>query len=311
MKSRSNNHIIDISKVVDPLCDEHSFMPVYHRRNGHDVPMPSIPDLTRIVNLLKSAIFPGFFMHADVTPDTMKYYVGSTLDKAVKLLVEQIKLGYCFSCAERRPEKCDECEAGFKETTNRFILTLPAIRRRLALDAEAAYNGDPAATSTEEVIFCYPSLAALSHHRIAHELYKLEVPLIPRIISEMAHSATGIDIHPGAAIGERFFIDHGSGTVIGETCVIGNNVRVYQGVTLGAKSFVLDDSGNPRKGIPRHPVVEDDVIIYSGATILGRIVIGKGSEIGGNVWLTETVPPGSKILQHKARQVYFEGGMGI
>ena len=162
-----------------------------------------------------------------------------------------------------------------------------------------------------ETIFCYPSLSALANHRIAHELYLLDVPLIPRIISEMAHSETGIDIHPGARIGESFFIDHGTGTVIGETAVIGTNVRIYQGVTLGAKSFPLDPSGNPMKGIPRHPMVEDDVIIYSGATILGRVTIGKGAEIGGNVWLTRDVPPGARIMQGKPEETLFSDGLGI
>lgn len=190
-----------------------------------------------------------------------------------------------------------DCEDRAKDLTEKFIERLPDLRRLLAFDAKAAYIGDPAAKSIAETIFCYPSIMAMTYHRIAHELYTLGVPLIPRIISEMAHSRTGIDIHPGARIGEYFFIDHGTGTVIGETCVIGNNVRIYQGVTLGAKSFPLDDNGNPIKDIPRHPVVEDDVIIYSGATVLGRIVIGKGSEIGGNVWITEPVPPGTKVIQ--------------
>lgn len=179
------------------------------------------------------------------------------------------------------------------------------------LDAQAAFCGDPAAKGVGETIFCYPSITALAHHRIAHELYRLEVPLIPRIISEMAHSDTGIDIHPGARIGEYFFIDHGTGTVIGETSVIGNNVRIYQGVTLGARSFPLDDEGNPVKGIPRHPIVEDDVIIYSGATILGRVTIGKGAEIGGNVWLTRDVPPGARVVQGRPEETLYSEGLGI
>ena len=171
------------------------------------------------------------------------------------------------------------------------------MRRLLASDVEAAYEGDPALHTRDEAIFCYPGIFAITNQRIAHELHVLGVPLIPRIITEYAHTITGIDIHPGARIGERFFIDHGTGVVIGETSVIGNRVRLYQGVTLGAKSFPLDEHGNPIKGIDRHPIVEDDVVIYSGATILGRIVIGKGSTIGGNVWLTHAVPPGSKVTQ--------------
>jgi len=181
----------------------------------------------------------------------------------------------------------------------------------LAMDVQAAYEGDPAAKSHGETIFCYPSITAMIHYRIAHALYILDVPLIPRIITEMAHSHTGIDIHPGATISENFFIDHGTGVVIGETTIIGNNVRIYQGVTLGAKSFPLDENGNPMKGIPRHPIVEDDVIIYSGATILGRVTIGRGSVIGGNVWLTESVPPQTNVVQHKPSEMMFEHGGGI
>jgi len=275
---RTNHNSFDISKVVRSLCNKVSYLPVYHGINFHDVPMPSTTVLSRAVDLLKSVLFPGFFMNTEIKPQTVKYYIGSALDEAARLLHEQIRLGYCFSCKE---------------------------------EERAAYAGDPAATSTGEVIFCYPSLAAITNHRIAHELYRLEVSLIPRIISEMAHSATGIDIHPGASIGERFFIDHGTGTVIGETTVIGNNVRLYQGVTLGARSFDVDESGNLKKGVPRHPIVEDDVVIYSGATILGRITIGKGSQIGGNVWLTDSVPPNSKIVQHKPLPVMFENGSGI
>ncbi|OPZ58351.1 MAG: Serine acetyltransferase [Deltaproteobacteria bacterium ADurb.Bin510] len=175
----------------------------------------------------------------------------------------------------------------------------------------AAYNGDPAAKSYGESIFCYPSIRALTNHRIAHSLHKLGVPIIPRIISELAHSETGIDIHPGATIGEYFFMDHGTGIVIGETAIIGSNVRVYQGVTLGAKSFPKDDEGNPLKGLARHPIVEDDCIIYSGATILGRVTIGKGSVIGGNVWLTHDLEPGSHVMQGRAELSAFLGGDGI
>jgi serine O-acetyltransferase len=169
----------------------------------------------------------------------------------------------------------------------------------LATDVEAAYNGDPAAKNYGEIISCYPVIKALINYRIAHELHKLGVPLIPRILTEMAHSETGIDIHPGAQIGSHFTIDHGTGVVIGETCIIGNNVKLYQGVTLGAKSFPLDADGNPIKGIARHPILEDNVIVYSNATILGRITIGKDAVIGGNIWVTENVPAGARIVQKK------------
>jgi serine O-acetyltransferase len=182
-----------------------------------------------------------------------------------------------------------------------FIESLPEIQRLLATDVRGAYEGDPAATSPDEAIFCYPGVVAITSYRIAHSLHELGVPLIPRIITEHAHAITGIDIHPGATIGENFFIDHGTGVVVGETSRIGANVRVYQGVTLGAKSFPLDEHGNPIKGIDRHPVVEDDVIIYSGATILGRVTIGAGSIIGGNVWLLDSVPPGSRVVQRESK----------
>ncbi|GEM90566.1 serine O-acetyltransferase EpsC [Oceanithermus desulfurans] len=183
-----------------------------------------------------------------------------------------------------------------------WLERLPEVRRRLELDAQAAYEGDPAATSPEEVACCYPGFLAIAYHRLAHELYRLGVPLVPRAISERAHSLTGIDIHPGAQIGERFFIDHGTGIVIGETAVLGRGVSLYQGVTLGAKKFELDEYGNPVKGVPRHPILEDGVIVYAGATILGRVTIGRGSVIGGNVWLTESVPPGSKIT-HSSEKI--------
>ena len=176
---------------------------------------------------------------------------------------------------------------------------------------EAAYEGDPALKSRDEAIFAYPGIFAVTNQRIAHELHVLGVPLIPRIITEHAHALTGIDIHPGAEIGEKFFIDHGTGVVVGETSRIGNNVRLYQGVTLGAKSFPLDEKGNPIKGIDRHPVVEDDVVVYAGATILGRITIGKGSSIGGNVWLTSSVAPGSRITQAEVREQRYSHGGGI
>ena len=183
-----------------------------------------------------------------------------------------------------------------------FISKLPELRRILATDVEAAYNGDPAATSRGEIISCYPIIKAISNYRIAHELVLQGVPLIPRIITEMAHSETGIDIHPEATIGHHFTIDHGTGVVIGATCIIGNYVKLYQGVTLGAKSFPLDDNGNPIKGIPRHPILEDNVIVYSNATILGRITIARGTVIGGNLWVTESTAPGEQLVQAKKRK---------
>ncbi len=188
------------------------------------------------------------------------------------------------------------------DTVERFVEALPEIKSLLKEDAEAAYDGDPAAESIDEVVLCYPTMKALSNYRVAHCLYRLGVPLVPRVITEMAHSETGIDIHPGAQIGHRFTIDHGTGVVIGATCIIGNNVKLYQGVTLGAKSFPQDDNGNPIKGIPRHPILEDDIIVYSNATVLGRITIGRGTIIGGNIWVTEDTKPGERLLQAKKRK---------
>jgi serine O-acetyltransferase len=192
-----------------------------------------------------------------------------------------------------------------------FTQTLPNIRKKLDTDLEAAYEGDPAARSVDEVLVCYPGISAITCHRIAHELFGLGLPLIARMISEIAHSDTGIDIHPGAHIGGSFFIDHGTGVVIGETAIIGERVRLYQAVTLGAKRFPTDENGVLLKGNARHPIVEDDVVIYAGATILGRITIGRGSTIGGNVWLTRSVPPDSNITQAQAKQELFIHGAGI
>ena len=285
-----------LESVVGALCRPESYEPVFHGGH-HEVAMPSIEALGEIVDLLRAVLFPGFYGHPELKPGTMRFYIGSAIDRIFLLLAEQINRGLCFSCEREGTLDCALCETRARETTLAFIGALPEIRRVLSTDVQAAYEGDPAAKSPGEAIFCYPSITALTNYRIAHELYSLDVPLIPRIITEMAHSTTGIDIHPGARIGERFFIDHGTGVVIGETCIIGNNVRIYQGVTLGAKSFPLDEAGRPIKGIPRHPVVEDDVIVYSGATILGRVTIGRGAEIGGNVWVTRDVPPGARLYQ--------------
>lgn len=261
-----------------------------------DAPMPSQEKLVEITNRIKAVIFPGYFGPSRVHMESLRYHLAANLDSIYRMLAEQIRRGGCFARADYALE-CRSCEEASQDMAMRFMERLPDIRRLLALDARAAYEGDPAATSPGETIFCYPSLLTMTHHRIAHELYRLKVPVIPRIIAEMAHSRTGIDIHPGAAIGENFFIDHGTGVVIGETCVIGKGCRLYQGVTLGALSFAKGEDGTLVKGIPRHPILEDNVTVYAGASILGRVTIGRGSVIGGNVWLTHDVPPGSKIVQ--------------
>ena len=263
--------------------------------------LPSRDAIIAIVEALRSALFPGYFGDRELTEDSLRFYVGATLDRVQRELQEQIRRGLCFACQEPDPRRCQQCDAHALARARAFLDRLPEVRRLLGTDVQAAFNGDPAATSPSETILCYPGILAITNYRLAHELHLLEVPLVPRMMTEYAHSVTGIDIHPGTKIGEHFFTDHGTGVVIGETAVIGNRVRIYQGVTLGAKSFPLDEHGHPIKGIPRHPIIEDDVTIYSGATILGRITIGAGSVIGGNVWLTHDVPRDSQISQVEVR----------
>ena len=288
----------NLNTVVEQLCDPKSYEVVHHSHRRH-VPMPSSEIVAEIVERLRAVLFPGYYGYSDVDAENMPSHVGANLDKVYRLLAEQIRRGRCFACALDESE-CENCEELANDLARKFIARLSEVRRLLSTDVIAAYEGDPAAKSPGEAIFCYPSILAMTNYRIAHELHHLGVELIPRIITEMAHSKTGIDIHPGAEIGERFFIDHGTGVVIGETCIIGENVRLYQGVTLGAKSFPKDEAGKLVKGIPRHPIVEDNAIVYSGATILGRVTIGAGSVIGGNVWLLKDVPPGTKVIQRPA-----------
>ena len=289
-----------LGKVSETLCHPSSLDPVWHKP-AQGSAMPSITHLEEIMQRLRVALFPGFYGSARVWRESISYHVSANLDSLYRLLSEQIRRGYCFA-SEASTEGCFDCETRGKSTALAFLERLPDIRARLVGDAEAAYEGDPAATSAGETIFCYPSMHAMMNHRIAHELYALKVPLIPRIISEMAHSHTGIDIHPGATIGDNFFIDHGTGVVIGETCIIGDHCRLYQGVTLGAMSFPKNEDGTLTKGIPRHPILEDNVTVYAGATILGRITVGHDSVIGGNVWVVTDVPPGSRVTQEKAHR---------
>jgi len=299
-----------LSGVVESLCDGANGPHSPLVRKDRQV-LPSRDSVIAAVEALRSVLFPGYFGISEMSAESMRFHVGSTLDRVVGLLEEQIKRGLCFVCEEDDAARCAECEDRASEIAQRFLSMLPGIRSVLATDVQAAYECDPAATSRDEAIFCYPGILAITNYRLAHALHDLGVPLIPRIITEHAHAATGIDIHPGAVIGSSFFIDHGTGVVVGETCRIGDGVRIYQGVTLGAKSFPLDDRGRPVKGVPRHPIVEDSVIIYSGATILGRVTIGRGSVIGGNVWITSDVPPGSRVTQAQARGEAFLDGSGI
>ena len=290
-----------LTQAVSELSDNRSYEGLFHQYKDGD-PLPSGKSLRRIVELAREILFPGYFGNSTVHRRTINYHIGVIVEELFGLLTEQIQAGLCFGL-ENNPSENTIKKIPDRDTAAsiaaRFISKLPEIRRILATDVEAAYYGDPAATCFGEIICCYPIIRAITNYRIAHELYMLNVPLIPRIITEMAHSETGIDIHPGAQIGHHFTIDHGTGVVIGATCIIGNNVKLYQGVTLGAKSFPLDENGNPIKGIARHPILEDDVIVYSNATILGRITIGKGATIGGNIWVTESVPAGARIVQRR------------
>ena len=255
-------------------------------------PLPNPDKLAQIVLLMKEIVFPGYFNETGANPHMQPYHISLNLECLCTLLKEQIANGlYFFSDLANGKSEGDATMLALA-----FIERIPEIKRLLASDVKAMHDNDPAAKSIGEVIICYPSIQAMIHYRTAHELLLLGIPVLPRIITEMAHSATGIDIHPGARIGEYFSIDHGTGVVIGETSIIGNHVHLYKGVTLGAKNFVLDECGNPMN-VPRHPIIEDNVIIYSNATVLGRITIGHDSIIGGNIWLTNSVPPYSRITQ--------------
>ena len=290
-----------LAQTVTELSEDSSLKGLFHEHQDGD-PLPSGKVLHEIIELCRAILFPGFYGKSTVNHHTITYHIGVNIERLYNLLTEQIHAGLCFDAKETGDCACDTKREKAIDLAGQFISRLPALREVLATDVEAAYNGDPAAESYGEIISCYPIIKALSNYRIAHELLLLGVPLIPRIITEMAHSETGIDIHPAARIGHHFTIDHGTGVVIGATCIIGNHVKLYQGVTLGAKSFPLDEDGKPIKGIPRHPILEDNVIVYSNATILGRITIGKDATVGGNIWVTEDVPAGARIVQTKAKK---------
>lgn len=272
--------------------------------------LPSPPTIARIIERISAALFPRHAGQGPGDADSIDYFIGHTLSAALQDLEHQVQRELAFS---RDPEDgaTGLIQVSAAEIVREFAEGLADTLDVLQSDIRAAYDGDPSAKSLDEVLLSYPGIKAIIHHRLAHALYRLDVPIIARVIAERAHSETGIDIHPGARIARSFFIDHGTGVVIGETAVIGERVRLYQAVTLGAKRFTVDDSGALVKGMPRHPIVEDDVVIYAGATILGRVTIGRGSVIGGNVWLTRSVPPNSNIVQALARSETFDGGAGI
>lgn len=280
-------------------------------RNRHDRPprLPSRKILASVAEGLSAAMFPNRLGSAELADEGIDHYVGHILNMTLRELMVQIQHELHYNSGLEILS--DEDRAQSVAITQAFAKSLPEVRRLLESDIKAAYEGDPAARNIDEVLVCYPGITAITHYRLAHVLHELGVPLIARMISEIAHSVTGVEIHPGAQIGGSFFIDHGTGVVIGETAIIGHNVRLYQAVTLGAKRFPVDENGALVKGNLRHPIVEDDVVIYAGATILGRITIGRGSTIGGNVWLTRSVPPGSNITQAQTRHELFENGAGI
>lgn len=282
-----------IHKTVKRLTDNHKniypSIPIHERR------IPSLICLNEIVEVMRSILFPGYFGNSLVNEDSLVYNTGVCVQRLFHLLSSQIYDALFFESEEINPIEAKEKA---NNLTQFFLDKLPDIKDTLSTDVKAIYDNDPSATSFGEIIFCYPAIKAILNYRVAHELFRLDIPVLPRIISEMAHSETGIDIHPGAQIGKYFSIDHGTGIVIGQTTIIGDHVTIYQGVTLGARNFILDEKGRP-KNIERHPIIEDNVTIYSNASILGRITIGKGTIIGGNVWLTNDVPPNSKIQQTK------------
>ncbi len=257
---------------------------------------PSQESLRQIIKDLCGALFPMRLGPIDLREEVEDFYVGHTIGAALDALLHQVGLELQY-VGRDDPALLADSQLRAIEIVRQFGAELPRVRAALDLDVTAAYQGDPAAHSVDEVLLCYPGVAAMIHHRLANVLYRLGVPMLARIVAEIAHADTGIDIHPGATIGRSFFIDHGTGVVIGETAIIGDRVRLYQMVTLGAKRFPPGENGELKKGLARHPLIEDDVVIYAGATILGRVTIGKGSTIGGNVWLTRSVPPGSNVTQ--------------
>ncbi|OYO27673.1 serine O-acetyltransferase EpsC [Janthinobacterium sp. PC23-8] len=274
------------------------------RHNGRVRELPSREALTSIVNGLSAALFPTHYGRPNLTDESIDYFVGDTLNTTLNRLSEQVRRALLFSApGGAQSEAVDDAALAAKarDITRQFAASLPGIRALLVSDVQAAYAGDPAATSVAEIMLCYPGTIAILYHRLAHQLHTLGSPFLARLVADIAHTLTGIDIHPGARIGASFFIDHGTGVVIGETAIIGERVRLYQAVTLGAKRFPADESGVLIKGTPRHPIVEDDVVIYAGATVLGRITIGAGSTVGGNVWLTQSVPAGSNVSQAHSR----------
>lgn len=291
-----HTHSNILSETVNKLSEVDSYRQLFHQYRDQEA-LPSGDVLKEIVDLCRTILFPGYFGNAKISQQTIRFHTGVNVETLHSLLSQQIYAGLCFASCGCKDCPDEHVKKRGEELSESFIATFPEMRALLATDVEATYNGDPAAQNMGEVIFSYPGIRAITNYRIAHQLYLLGVPYIPRIISELAHSETGIDIHPGATIGHYFSIDHGTGTVIGETSIIGNHVRIFQGVSLAGEKLPPDENGNAIRNVSRHPVLEDYVTIYSNATLLGRICIGKGATICGNVWITENVPAGSIITQ--------------
>ena len=292
----------NLKQAVEMLADRQSISNMCHMRLCGE-PLPSQQAVRSIIDLTRMILFPGFFGSEGVNSYNLEYVIGIRCEELNNILTNQITAALALQKGCGEAIDLPRLEKKAADISMRLIGQLPEMRRVLHTDVSAIYRGDPAAASHEEVIYCYPSIRAITNYRIAHALHVMGVPVLPRMISEMAHSETGIDIHPGATIGEYFAIDHGTGVVIGATAIIGKNVKIYQGVTLGAKSFDCDPDGNPIKGIDRHPIIGDDVVIYSNASILGRITIGNGAVIGGNIWVTEDIAPGENLIQAKANNI--------
>jgi len=299
--------LFDLRRVVSELAAERQRWRESQQRSkepgGRE--LPSRDALAQILDGLRGVLFPMRLGPTDLRQESEDYYVGHTLDSVLHDLLAQVRLELGYEVRHLNNADSPALDERAAQLVRDFSVSLPRIRALLDSDVVAAFEGDPAARSVDEVLLCYPGILAMIHHRVANRLYGLGVPLLARMVAELAHGQTGIDIHPGARIDEGFFIDHGTGVVIGETAVIGKRVTVYQAVTLGAKSFPTDESGHPLKGLPRHPVVEDDVVIYAGATVLGRVTLGRGATIGGNVWLTHDAAPGSHITQARSRDEAF------
>ena len=291
----------DLHQIVSDLrAQRERWRKAQHRQDVGGRELPARDALHAIVQKLRGVLFPMRLGPPELRQENEDFYIGHTLAEALNALHGEVRLELRYQARQSGAPDGDVIERAHAIVRS-FGAELPKIRALLDSDVQAAFQGDPAAHSVDEVLLSYPGIHAMINHRLAHRLYGLGVPILARLVAELAHGETGIDIHPGARIGPGFFIDHGTGVVIGETAEIGHKVRLYQAVTLGAKRFESDAQGNLKKGVPRHPILEDEVVVYAGATILGRVTIGRGSSIGGNVWLTHSVPPNSCITQANAR----------